>query len=439
MKIDLLWNKSDKIALALSGGIDSIVLFHLLISTYKNTYKELVIFHINHGLRKESDIEEKFIQKLAENHNIKLYTKKLFLKNKDKKKHISEEMLARKLRYASFRKMADEENIDILITAHHKNDNIENILMRILSGRGITSELEIESKTEINNLKIARPLLNILKEDILKYAKNNQIKYYDDITNYDVENYTRNYIRHEIVPKIKKISGSYDNLIKFADNYKKIKITAEKQAKLSINNIKLKISEDKVTFAFYDFLNLDNLEKVYLLSNIIKENFKSIEVTRKSLQKAVENINELSGNISIDLKQNLKIIKEYQSISICKIEKKCYNDKIEIKIDDLKEDFYCNFKGNNIIITKENKLSEIGINKNDFPILITSRQNGDKIKRGSIYKKLSRLFIDEKIPKTIRDQIPVIRNKKGEIIGILGIESKNIKKNYDYYVKILKG
>lgn len=99
MKINLLWQKSEKIAIALSGGVDSIVLFNLLVTKYKDTYKELVIFHINHGLRRESEIEKIFVKELAKKYNLKICTRDLKLKEKERENHTSEEMLARKMRY----------------------------------------------------------------------------------------------------------------------------------------------------------------------------------------------------------------------------------------------------------------------------------------------------------------------------------------------------
>ena len=210
MKINLLWQPEDKIALALSGGVDSVVLFHLLVNKYKDSYKELVVFHINHGLRVESEEEELFIRDLCSKYNIKYYIEKLNLKNRTRDSHVSEEMYARELRYKAFREMGKKENITTILTAHHKNDNVENIIMRIITGRGLNSELAILEKSIIESMTVLRPLLTTLKRDIQKYAEDNKIKYYEDATNYNIEDYTRNYVRHKIIPNIEDFLDSLD-------------------------------------------------------------------------------------------------------------------------------------------------------------------------------------------------------------------------------------
>ena len=143
MDINILWQKTDKIALGLSGGVDSIALFHLLVTEYKESYKELVAFHINHGLREQSYEEAEFVENFVKNYNVKFYKKELNMKDLVRDSHTSEEMLARKLRYEAFEEMSSLEGGVKLITAHHKNDQVENILIRLLSGRSMDYNLMI--------------------------------------------------------------------------------------------------------------------------------------------------------------------------------------------------------------------------------------------------------------------------------------------------------
>lgn len=440
MEIKVLWHKNEKIALALSGGVDSIVLFHLLTTTYKDSYKELVVFHINHGLRVESTEEELFVRKLTNEKNIKIHIAQLDLQNKNRPSHISEEMLARKLRYEHFEKFAKLENITTILTAHHKNDCVENILFRLLTGRGTNSTLSIEERAIINNLTVLRPCLNNLKEDIIDFAKKKNLTYYDDISNFNTD-YSRNYIRHEIVPLLNTVNNaSLDNLVNFANNYKELNEFFSFKLKETIKSLDCIITVDKIKINFAKFLKLSPLEKSRLVEHFILENFQIFDVSKKAISTIVTHLNEFSGNVSFDLKDNLKIIKEYQTLTICKFEKKCYNDKIEITKENLTEDFNCNFNNHNFIITTDKEAAEIGVYNSDLPLSITNRKNGDTLKRGNITKKISRLFIDEKIPKSLRDSLPIVRNNSGEILGVLGINSKvNNKTNFDYYIKLLKG
>ena len=437
MKINTLWNKEDKIAIALSGGVDSIVLFHLLVTEYKDSYKELVVFHINHGLREESYEEAEFVEKFVKDFDVKFYKEELNMSDIERDSHTSEEMLARELRYQAFNKMAKLEGVTKLLTAHHKNDQVENILMMLLTGRSIDHSLAICEEIEMAGLTIYRPLLNSLKAELEEYAKEKNLHYYVDATNFDTD-YTRNNIRHNIVPLLNDInSGSFDNLINFANYYQNINNNLKKAILSNKDNYIFSRDEDKISLVKDKFLELNEEEMYFLLKDLITDELGVFDIKQKAIFDVVSSLKKNSGNKSYDLKNNLKIISQYETLYIHKIEKKCYNDKIEIIIDKICENSVYEFYQNKFIISTDAKDSEIGFNKSELPLLVTIKKEGDRVRRGEINKKLSRIFIDEKVPKELRDTLPVIRNNKGEVLGVLGIGTKvNKNKIYDYYIKM---
>ena len=434
MDINILWQKTDKIALGLSGGVDSIALFHLLVTEYKESYKELVAFHINHGLREQSNEEAKFVENFVKNYNVKFYKKELNMKDLIRDSHTSEEMLARKLRYEAFEEMSSLEGGVKLITAHHKNDQVENILMRLLSGRSMDYNLAIEEKTIIGKLAVYRPLLNILKADLEQYAGKNNLKYYVDSTNFDTD-YTRNNIRHNIVPLLNDVNtASFDNLINFSSYYQNINTELKNKVLEVKDDYVISKEEDKVELDKEKLLKNTNEEIYFLLRDILANNFGIFDIKQRAFFTIIEDLKSKNNNKSYDLKNNLKIISEYNSIYIHKIEKKCYNDKIELIIDEVDINKVYTFHQSNFLITTTNNSSEVGFNKGDLPLIVTTKRDGDRVQRGKVSKKLSRLFIDEKIPKELRDKLPVIRNKDG-VLGVLGINTKvNKNKKYDYYI-----
>ena len=437
MKINTLWNKEDKIAIALSGGVDSIVLFHLLVTEYKDSYKELVVFHINHGLREESYEEAEFVERFVKDFDVKFYKEELNMSDLERDSHTSEEMLARELRYQAFNKMAKLEGVTKLLTAHHKNDQVENILMRLLTGRSIDHSLAICEEIEMAGLTIYRPLLNSLKAELEEYEKEKNLHYYVDATNFDTD-YTRNNIRHNIVPLLNDInSGSFDNLINFANYYQNINNNLKKTILSKKDNYIFSRDKDKISLVKDKFLELNEEEMYFLLKDLITDELGVFDVKQKAIFDVVSSLKKNTGNKSYDLKNNLKIISQYETLYIHKIEKKCYNEKIEIIIDKICENSVYEFYQNKFIISTDAKDSEIGFNKSELPLLITTKKEGDRVRRGEINKKLSRIFIDEKIPKELRDTLPVIRNNKGEVLGVLGIGTKvNKNKIYDYYIKM---
>lgn len=434
MDINILWQKTDKIALGLSGGVDSIALFHLLVTKYKDSYKELVVFHINHGLREQSYEEAEFVENFVKNYNVKFYKKELNMKDLVRDSHTSEEMLARKLRYDAFEEMSSLERGVKLITAHHKNDQVENILMRLLSGRSMDYNLMIDEKTTIGSLEVYRPLLNILKADLEQYADKNDLKYYVDSTNFDTD-YTRNNIRHNIIPLLNDVNAaSFDNLINFSSYYQNINTELKNKVLEVKDDYIISKEEDKVELDKNKLLKNTKEEIYFLLRDILASNFDIFDVKQKALFAIIDDLKSRNNNKSYDLKNNLKIISEYTSIYVHKIEKKCYNDKIELIIDEVDINKVYTFHQSNFLITTTNSSSEVGFNKEDLPLIVTTKRDGDRIQRGKVSKKLSRLFIDEKIPKELRDKLPVIRNKDG-VLGVLGINTKvNKNKKYDYYI-----
>ena len=434
MDINILWQKTDKIALGLSGGVDSIALFHLLVTEYKESYKELVAFHINHGLREQSYEEAEFVENFVKNYNVKFYKKELNMKDLVRDSHTSEEMLARKLRYEAFEEMSSLEGGVKLITAHHKNDQVENILMRLLSGRSMDYNLMIEEKTTIGRLEVYRPLLNVLKADLEQYADKNDLKYYVDSTNFDTD-YTRNNIRHNIIPLLNDVNvASFDNLINFSSYYQNINTELKNKVLEDKNDYVITEEDGKVKLNKEKLLKNTKEEIYFLLRDILANNFGIFDVKQRAFFTIIEDLKNRNNNKSYDLKNNLKIISEYNSIYIHKIEKKCYNDKIELIIDEVDINKVYTFHQSNFLITTTNNSSEIGFNKEDLPLIVTAKRDGDRIQRGKVSKKLSRLFIDEKIPKELRDKLPVIRNKDG-VLGVLGINTKvNKNKKYDYYI-----
>ncbi|MEI8136339.1 MAG: tRNA lysidine(34) synthetase TilS, partial [Bacteroidota bacterium] len=183
--------------LAISGGIDSVVLAHLL---KKGGYK-FSLAHCNFKLRgKDSDADEAFCKSLGNDLEVNFYTQTFDTKAYCKKNKVSIQMAARELRYAWFNELVKKEKIDYVVTAHHANDVVETMLINLCRGTGINGLKGIPEKTE----KIVRPLLNFTKDEIAKFAKNQKIKHRIDKSNLEAK-YERNFLRLGVIPKLKEL------------------------------------------------------------------------------------------------------------------------------------------------------------------------------------------------------------------------------------------
>jgi len=192
-----------KLLLAVSGGLDSMVLVH----QFKELGYDISIAHCNFNLRdEESDADEQFVRKYAEDNNIKLFVTnfntRLFAE--DTKQSI--QIAARQLRYSWFAELLQQNDLDHLLTAHHLDDSTETFLINFTRGTGLEGLTGIP---EIND-RTVRPLLPFTREEIETYAKNNNIQWREDSSNAS-NKYLRNKLRHDVVPVLKELNPSFAN------------------------------------------------------------------------------------------------------------------------------------------------------------------------------------------------------------------------------------
>ena len=197
--------------LACSGGLDSVVLTHLC----RQSQMDFVLAHCNFNLRgDESDEDEKFVKNLAKKLNIKIFVTHFDTIGYMNKNKVSIEMAARELRYAWFAEIMKENRLELLLIAHHADDNLETFLINLSRGTGIEGLKGIPAKTSL----IARPLLPFSREQILTYANDEKLAWREDSTNQETV-YLRNMIRHEVVPKLKELHPTFLNNYQMTQSY----------------------------------------------------------------------------------------------------------------------------------------------------------------------------------------------------------------------------
>lgn len=195
-----LIDNNDKVLVALSGGADSVALLHILIKAGINCEAAHCNFHLRGD---ESDCDEKFVRSLCKRMNVKLHTIDFETAKYAHNQGISIEMAARDLRYDFFERLRKENNFDKIAVAHHRNDNVETMLLNLIRGTGLRGLTGIHYK----NGYIIRPLLDISREEIEDYLAEIGADFVTDSTNL-VTDTTRNVIRLEILPQLKSINPS---------------------------------------------------------------------------------------------------------------------------------------------------------------------------------------------------------------------------------------
>ncbi|MBS1951719.1 MAG: tRNA(Ile)-lysidine synthetase [Cytophagales bacterium] len=207
-----LCTREDHILLAVSGGKDSVALFHLFL---ENGFR-FAVAHAHFQLRgADADQDQAFVKKLCQKKSIPFYTKKFNTRLFAKQNSLSIQMAARELRYAWFQQLTATHQFDVVATAHHANDSIETVLLNFARGSGLEGWDGIAPNTG----KIIRPLLFATRKQIDEYVKKNKLKWREDKSN-ATDDYQRNFIRHKILPQLKKINPSLEN--SFVESIEKI-------------------------------------------------------------------------------------------------------------------------------------------------------------------------------------------------------------------------
>lgn len=189
-----LFEKDEYLLLAISGGLDSVVLAHLL----KHNGYNFALAHMNFQLRGEdSNIDEQFLEDLAKKLKVKIFTKRVEVP----KNQGSTQIQARELRYTWFKELMKKHSFSKLLTAHHANDLLETALLNLSRGTGIKG---VRSILPLQN-NIARPLLFAGKEELEQFARGNSIEWREDVSNAS-DHYTRNKIRHHVIPQLMAIN-----------------------------------------------------------------------------------------------------------------------------------------------------------------------------------------------------------------------------------------
>lgn len=402
---ETLIEKGDVIGVALSGGRDSVALLYNLLELKNNIDFTVVGINVDHQIRGiESENDSKFCEKLCKDNGIKLFFSKIECVNHAKQNNLTLEEAARIKRYEFFDELLSSCKVNKIALGHHKNDNVETILFNLFRGSGANGVSGIKKVRG----KYIRPLLNVSRDDIDSYIKENDLPYVEDSTNSDVD-YSRNYIRNVIIPKItEKFPNAIDSISRFSENISEEQSYLEGIASDFVMFCEEKCSIDITNIHKQVFIKAVNLALRHLgiTHEVYKVNYEDLwELTSKQNGK------------SINLTQGIIAIKEYNIIVLQK------NSTIPYFETDIKECSF-DFCGNEYLI-KKSKKREIGKNTLSFDFdklpkdaIIRSRKDGDIFRRTSGSVKLKEYLIDKKIPSFERDKMLFIASENN-ILAVL--------------------
>ncbi len=399
------------IVIGVSGGADSICLLYVLEELSKEYGCILEAVHINHMIRgEEADADERYVGKCCEELGIPLQIYSKDIIGMAKEAGVTVEEAGRLYRYSVFREVAGENGL--IAIAHHRNDLVETILFNMVRGSNLRGISGIEPKRD----NIIRPLLGVSREEIEEYLKTREIDYCIDRTNSCVD-YSRNRIRHNIIPELEKLNEeAVSHISRLAEASRAYVDFVDKLADKAYR-LCVKEDEDKV---YIDVELLSGQEDIIVSEVVYKAivymSGKAKDIEHIHVSKVCELVHKASGK-RIDLPYKLQAFREYKYIAIVKKQ----GDRTNLSVDILEA---------GLVYIDNNSFLEVKIFDNYdgyiFPKNIyTKAFDYDKIKdvfqarypREGDYlvidgkghkKKLSRYFIDEKVPDRIRNTTHIL-------------------------------
>lgn len=426
--LNSLLKDNDTIVIGLSGGPDSMCLLNILCNINKRI--RIICAHINHNIREDSKDEMQFIIDYCRNKNLELETT-IF----DKKSLHNDfnELELREKRYNYFENIVKKHSANYLFTAHHGDDLIETILMRLTRGSNLKGYSGFQLETQKDNYKIIKPLIFTNKEEIDKYNKQNDIPFVIDYTNNE-DNYTRNRYRHKVLPFLKsENSNIHLKYLKFSRELLNYYNFVDK-----IVSSEIEKRYNKKVLDITEFTKLDKLIQTKIIEYILDDNYETnlYCVSDKHIHLILDIIASNKPNIEINLPDNLCLKKSYNSIKLTRNNKK--NAFFRIPLDTVTE--LPNGKKISFIESTD-KTSNYYIKLNSkeisLPLYVRTRQDGDRmvVKNMAQPKKIKDIFINSKLSKEERDTQPIVIDSKGEIIWLPGLKKSKFDKakneNYD--------
>lgn len=432
-----LIQENDNIVVGVSGGPDSMALLYVLLEIKPLINFNIYVAHVNHGVRGEdAKSDQLFVEEIAKNLNLPYYTKNVNMIEYGKEKGISSEEAGRELRYGFFREIIDSVGSGKIAVAHNMNDQAETLIMRFLRGTGIDGLKGMDFKTK----DIIRPILGIDRREIEAYIENNNIKTVLDKTNLEPI-YSRNKVRLELIPYIEKnfnpniintlwrlsriasmdsefleeySEGRYNNIVKNQDKHsiildggkllqedKSIQQRIIRIAILIINGSLQGITEVQISSVINLFLASNTGKEVHLSNNIIAKTSYGDLIIEKGVGEEAS-----------------KYFYELRFPGLNALESIGYSFNIEIFP---KDDGFTMNKGKNIKCFDFDKVKG--------NLAVRNRLDGDRLipfgMKGT--KKLKDYFIDEKVPKEMRDKIPLIVDEEN-ILWVVGYRTNDLYK-----------
>ncbi|MBR4935342.1 MAG: tRNA lysidine(34) synthetase TilS, partial [Anaerotignum sp.] len=400
-----MFPRNGKIIVGLSGGADSVALLHVLCGLKEEFQWEITAVHIHHGLRgEEADGDASFAEAFCEKLGVSCIVRKYDVKAEAEKRKMGEEETGRLLRYEVFRELAGVDGR--IAVAHHRKDQAETLLMRLCRGTGLTGLVGMAPVRE----NICRPLLFCSREEIEEYCKEHGLAWREDASNQE-EKYTRNKLRLKVLPVLEEVNPkAVEHISETAELLALDEDFLEQQASACYEDAKMDAPAGEVHLNRTKLQELHPAMKKRVLRKGMAE-FLSADVSQVQIQ-ALEDLLENETGKSRDFLGGIRVENQYDSMVFSlekeKTEGYCYALPVG-------EEIFVSEKNMTVMawLSEKYEVDSEDTKCFDFDkvrgeLFCRTRKTGDLIALKNGRKKIKDLFIDEKVPRSERDILPLI-------------------------------
>lgn len=413
-----------KLLLAVSGGLDSMVLLHL----FQELKFDIAIAHCNFQLRGvESFEDQKFIQDYADTNGVPIYVTQFDTEAFAKDYKLSTQVAARALRYNWFYELLEEENFDYILTAHHADDNLETFLINFTRGTG----LEGLTGIPVENDKIIRPLLFLTRNEIDEYAKEFEIQWREDSSNAS-DKYVRNKIRHHLVPILKELNPNFMTSFLKTENYLQQSQSMVEDAASMIYQQVAREEGDQVHFDLNKLMQLSNYQS-YLYQWLKEFGFTAWD-------DIYDLVNGQSGKQVFA--SGYRLLKDRESLIVCPVTEEETTAEFHISENQTEVNIPLKLslcKVSDISI-ESNKTIFVNADQIVYPLVIRKWKTGDifmPFGMNGKSKKVSKLFKDEKLSLIEKENTWILCSGE-EIVWVIGMRADHRFRTVNATKNILK-
>ncbi|MFD2823775.1 tRNA lysidine(34) synthetase TilS [Lacinutrix iliipiscaria] len=416
--------QESKLLIAISGGLDSVVLTHLCHQAKLN----FALAHCNFNLRgKESDADEEFVLQLAEDLDVEVFIENFDTETYAETNKLSIQMAARELRYHWFYELSHQLQFDYVLTAHHADDNLETFLINLSRGTGLDGLTGIP---EVNE-NIVRPLLEFPRKALEDYAKNNNLKWREDSSNASIK-YLRNKLRHEVIPKLKEVNAELLQNFKHTQHYLQASKSLVEDAVIRVQKKVVSVEGNTIKFNIKKLQKYSN-SKLYLYELLKPFNF--------TAWNDVYHLLEAQSGKQV-FSETHRLLKDRTHLLLTEIYSEENHEAIQISEDDkLKNIPLGQLTFETVKQIHEHNKSTLYVDKDllNFPLYVRPWQKGDYFYPFGMQnkKKLSKFFKDEKYSLIEKEQTLVLCSGE-DVIWIINKRSDNRYRVSEKTKQILK-